>query len=160
MAVLAFDLTSSTSYAKLRDIFIPLLQDSVDNCLTVVVGTKLDLIETETEPREVRTSEGVELAVQQHQFQLQRARKHNPDTFLKDIDGSKLYYETSSKTGRGVDDMFEEIKSILLADLEKAGTGSASAKKSTKAAKGSGTVQLGEQTDSPAPGNKSCCGGN
>lgn len=155
MAVLAFDLTSSTSYSKLRDIFIPLLQDSVDNCLTIVVGTKLDLLETEE--RQVRTSEGVELAVQQHQFQLQRALKHNPQTFLKDIDGSKLYYETSSKTGSGVDSMFEEIKSILLANLEKAG--SSSAKK--PATKGGASLQLGDRTNGPAAsGNKSCCGGS
>lgn len=155
MAVLAFDLTNSTSYSKLRDIFIPLLQDSVDNCLTVVVGTKLDLLEIEG--REVRTSEGVELAVQQHQFQLQRALKHNPETFLKGIDGSKLYYETSSKTGQGVDEMFEEIKAILLADLEKpAGPGSV---KKKSPAKGGGSLQLGDETDrAAATGNKSCCG--
>lgn len=155
MAVLAFDLTNSTSYSKLRDIFIPLLQDSVDNCLTVVVGTKLDLLETEG--RQVRRSEGVELAVQQHQFQLQRALKHNPQTFLKDIDGSKLYYETSSKTGSGVDSMFEEIKTTLLADLEKAST--SSAKK--PATKGGASLQLGDGTGSAATtGSKSCCGGN
>lgn len=119
VAVLAFDLTSSTSFNKLRDIFIPLLQDSVDNCLTVVVGTKADLLDSKE--REVRSSEGRALAVQQHRFQLERALQHNPNTFLKDLDGSKLYYETSSKTGSGVDKLFEDIQCILLAELEKTG---------------------------------------
>ena len=163
VAVLAFDLTSLNSFHKLRDIFIPLLQDSVDNCLTVVVGTKLDLLETEE--REVRRSDGEELAIQQHQFQLERALKHTPNTFLKDLDGSKLYYETSSKTGKGVDKLFEDIQRTLLADLEKAGTGTGAgagaARKASAKGKGggggSGTVQLGEQTDGSTGGNKSSC---
>jgi GTPase SAR1 family protein len=157
VAVLAFDLTSSISFNKLRDIFIPLLQDSVDNCLTVVVGTKQDLLETES--RAVRRSEGVELAVQQHQFQLQRALKHTPNTFLKDIDGSKLYYETSSKTGKGVDELFEAVKTTLLADLEK--TSGGASKKAAKSAKDTGaSVKLGEQTDGPTSSGGKCCGGN
>lgn len=155
VAVLAFDLTNANTYNKLREIFIPLLQDSVDNCLTVVVGTKKDLLESQE--REVRTSEGVELAVQQHQFQLQRALKHNPNTFLKDLDGSKLYYETSSKTGDGVNRLFEDIQCTLLADLEKATGGKKSTVKSPK----DKVVQLhGDQTDG-APASttqaKSCC---
>lgn len=155
VAVLGFDLTSATSYNKLREIFIPLLQDSVDNCLTVVVGTKLDLLDTEAEQeqRQVRSSEGIELAVQQHQFQLQRALKHNPNTFLKNIDGSKLYYETSSKTGKGVDKLFEDIQCMLLADLDK--TGSSLPKKSKEK-----IVRLGEQVDGGGTGRegKPCCG--
>lgn len=157
VAVLAFDLTSATSYQKLRDIFIPLLQDSVDNCLTVVVGTKQDLLEEKQ--REVRCSEGIELAIQQHQFQLERALKHNPNTFLKDVDGRNLYYETSSKTGSGVDKLFHDIQNLLLADLEKAGTGSASKKAKAKSADvGGKVVNLGaggeRSTDTPP---KSCC---
>lgn len=156
MAVLAFDLTNSTSYNKLREIFIPLLQDSVDNCLTVVVGTKRDLLETGE--RQVRTSEGIELAVQQHQFQLQRALKHNPNTFLKDIDGSKLYYETSSKTGMGVDNLFEDIQCMLLADLEKAATPSRKSK--VKGGSGDKVVQLGDRVDGTVERRSTCCGGN
>ena len=152
MAVLAFDLTNSTSFNKLREIFIPLLQDSVDNCLTVVVGTKVDLLETDG--RQVRTSEGVELAVQQHEFQLQRALKHDPNTYLKDLDGSKLYYETSSKTGANVDELFADVQRMLLANFEKVpGTTS---KKSAKS--GEKVVQLGEGASTSNTGSKSCCG--
>ena len=151
VAVLAFDLTSSHSLNKLREIFIPLLQDSVDNCLTVVVGTKKDLLESEQ--RQVRSSEGMELAAQQHQFQLQRALKHNPNTYLKDIDASKLYYETSSKTGDGVGRLFEDIQAILLADLEKDGTPAGKKSKDK-------VLNLGDQPERGAAGgppNKSCC---
>ena len=43
MAILAFDLTEKESLSKLQKVFIPLLHDSVESCLTVVVGTKLDI---------------------------------------------------------------------------------------------------------------------
>ena len=159
VAILAFDLTSFTSFQKLQEIFIPLLQDSVDNCLTVVVGTKVDLLESEQ--REVRFSEGVELAVQQHNFHLQRALKHNPNTFLKDIDGSKLYYETSSKTGKGVDGVFEDIQCMLLADLEK--TKCSSKKSQSKGGAGTSSggkvLHLGDQTDGGGGERRGgCCG--
>lgn len=149
MAVLAFDLTNSTSFNKLREIFIPLLQDSVDNCLTVVVGTKVDLLETDG--RQVRTSEGVELAVQQHEFQLQRALKHDTNTYLKSLDGSKLYYETSSKTGANVDELFADVQRMLLATFEKV-----SGTTSKKPAKG--VVQLGEGALASNTASKPCCG--
>ena len=42
MAILAIDLTEAESVSKLQEVFIPLLHDSVESCLTVVVGTKLD----------------------------------------------------------------------------------------------------------------------
>ena len=42
VAILAFDLTEAQSISKLREVFIPLLHDSVESCLTVVVGTKVD----------------------------------------------------------------------------------------------------------------------
>ena len=153
MAVLAFDLTNSTSYSKLKDIFIPLLHDSVDNCLTVVVGTKLDLLNEKG--RAVKSSEGVDLAVQQHQFQLQRALKHNPDTFLKDIDGSKLYYETSAKTGEGVNKLFEDIQCILLANLEKT---SISLKKSKNTE--NKVLHLDQVDERQSTEKKSCCNSN
>ena len=42
MALLAIDLTEADSVSRLKEVFIPLLHDSVESCLTVVVGTKLD----------------------------------------------------------------------------------------------------------------------
>lgn len=43
VAILAFDLTNQKSLDKLKELFIPLLEDSAGSCLTVVVGTKVDL---------------------------------------------------------------------------------------------------------------------
>ena len=43
VAILAFDLTSGKSLERLQEVFIPLLEDSAGTCLTVVVGTKVDL---------------------------------------------------------------------------------------------------------------------
>ena len=43
MAILVVDLTEAASVRKLKEVFIPLLHDSVESCMTVVVGTKLDL---------------------------------------------------------------------------------------------------------------------
>ena len=42
VAILVVDLTEALSVRKLKEVFIPLLHDSVESCLTVVVGTKLD----------------------------------------------------------------------------------------------------------------------
>ena len=42
VAILTVDLTEALSVTRLKEVFIPLLHDSVDSCLTVVVGTKLD----------------------------------------------------------------------------------------------------------------------
>lgn len=117
VAILAFDLTNRESLNKLNEIFIPLLADSVESCLTVVVGTKLDLVESEG--RQVKASEGQELAAEQLAFHLERAQRSNPDSYLKDIDGTKLYFETSSLTGKGVDELFEKIQSIILPQLQK-----------------------------------------
>ena len=102
---MAFDLTSRESLNKLNEIFIPLLADSVKSCLTIVVGTKLDLVESEG--RQVKASEGQELAAEQLAFHLEQAQRSNPDSYLKDIDGTKLYFETSSLTGEGVTELFQ-----------------------------------------------------
>lgn len=137
---MAFDLTSSTSFTKLQEVFIPLLNDSVDNCLTVVVGTKVDLLDENPDCRQVRSSQGVELAVRQHELQLQRALKHTPDTYLKGIEGSKLYYETSAKTGKGVERLFEDIQCLVLDKLDKSGASPVAAKNKTGAKGGAGKV--------------------
>lgn len=102
---------------KLNEIFIPLLADSVDSCLTVVVGTKLDLVSSEG--RQVKESEGRELAEQQLAFYLERAQKTNPNSYLKDIDGKKLYFETSAKDNIKINELFEKIQSIVLPQLQK-----------------------------------------
>ena len=98
----------------------------------MVVGTKVDLLNEDADKRQVRSSEGVELAVRQHDFQVQRALKHTPNTYLKDIEGSKLYYETSAKTGKGVDRLFEDIQCMVLDQLDKSGASPSKKRAQTK----------------------------
>lgn len=151
MAILAFDLTDKRSLDKLRETFIPLLEDSVVNCLTVVTGTKLDLVSTNG--RQVKSSEGCDLAEQLHTTQVELALKRNSNTYLKGLDPRKLYFETSSKTGDGVEELFERVQSILIPHLRK------TVPKNSKAMfkSGGGVTVL----DSEPPAGKSrCCGGS
>ena len=163
MAIFAFDLTDRRSLDKLQEVFIPLLEDSVDRCLPVVVGTKLDLVPERG--RQVKTSEGQELAEAELQSLLERALKINPNSYLKKVQGKKLYFETSSKSGEGVTELFDHIQSIILPQLEKAAAGSGGAKKDRttgrRARPQEGSIRLGAG-DGPQhsqPANK-CCGSN
>ena len=116
VAILAFDLTDATSLDKLIETFIPLLEDSVTNCLTLVAGTKLDLVDTKG--RQIKSSQGEELAEELYRTQLESA-KGVQDTCLKGLDPKRLYFETSAKTGEGVGGLFEHAQSVLLPLLRK-----------------------------------------
>jgi hypothetical protein len=80
--------------------FLPLLEHAKEDCLKVVVGTKRDVIESDT--REVTVDEAVEFAKE----------------INKDIDLTKLkgdpYFETSAKTGYNVSSVFEYMFSYCL----------------------------------------------
>ena len=155
VAILAFDLTDSRSLEKLQEVFIPLLEDSVDTCLTVVVGTKLDLVPVEG--RQVKTTEGQELAEEQHRKQVEHALKFNPNSYLKNVQGKKLYFETSAKSGHGVTELFDHIQRILLPQLEKA-SGSHPKK---NVGKGDRLIRLdGSNLNEPPPRGGSCCRSN
>ena len=145
MAILAYDVTDATTLSKLREVFIPLLEDSVTNCLTVVAGTKSDLIDTMG--RQVKSSEGENLAEQLYQSQLESARGMQ-NTCLKGLDPKQLYFETSSKTGDGVSDLFEHVQSILLPHLKK------TVPKTTKSAKSDKITVLNSE---PPAGKSRCC---
>nr|ABD65438.1 Rab20-like [Suberites domuncula] len=148
VAILAFDLTDRTTLTKLKETFIPLLEDSVYDCLTIVTGTKQDLVSSQG--RQVKSSEGVELAEQLYTTQLQ-ALRGSQNSFLKGLDPKKLYIETSSKTGEGVQELFDQIRSIVLPHLRK--TIPKSGKTSVKSSDGV-TVLNSE----PPAGKSRCCG--
>ena len=116
----------------------------------------MDLLDDDPDKRQVRSSEGVELAVQQHHFQLQRALKHTPDTYLKGIEGSKLYYETSAKTGKGVERLFEDIQCMVLEQLDKSGASPSRQKSQGKGGAGK-VVDLEARTESTGGTKSGCC---
>ena len=155
MAILAFDLTDSKSLEKLQEVFIPLLEDAVDTCLTVVVGTKLDLVPVEG--RQVKTTEGQELAEEQHRKQVEHTLKFNPNSYLKNVQGKKLYFETSAKSGRGVTELFDHIQRILLPQLEKA----SGIHPKKNVGKGDRLIRLdGPNVNEPPPRGGPCCRSN
>ena len=135
---------------KLEQVFIPLLEEQTPTCFTVVVGTKLDLVSSEG--REIGSSEGKSLAVRQHQRQLERALRSNPNTFLVKVQSHESYFETSSKTGAGVTDLFQYIERIVLIQLQKSGVTPGGSDTSEKTRHGSrsrpdSTIRL----DNPPP---------
>ncbi|XP_070208202.1 ras-related protein Rab-20-like isoform X2 [Littorina saxatilis] len=94
-AILAFDMNDPKTFESLWARFTPMLGAANENCLRVVVGTKMDTVTPET--REITVEDGKRLARE----------------FNEHIDISKTpfepYFETSSKDGRGVQDVFDYI---------------------------------------------------
>ncbi|ELU15702.1 hypothetical protein CAPTEDRAFT_56170, partial [Capitella teleta] len=90
-AILAYDLTSDDSFHALRARFKGLLEAAEDDCLVVVVGTKLDMVTEEN--RAVPPQDAKALARELNTQQL---------TELP-------YFETSSLSGHNVDRLFEYI---------------------------------------------------
>uniref|UniRef100_T1JCY4 Uncharacterized protein n=1 Tax=Strigamia maritima TaxID=126957 RepID=T1JCY4_STRMM len=93
-AILAFDPTDKTSFDALEAIFIPLLDAAREDCLKVVVGTKFDIVDSNS--RKVSNRDAVTLA-----------RALNPSATASP--GDIAYFETSSLTGSNVDEAFEYI---------------------------------------------------
>ncbi|XP_071109379.1 ras-related protein Rab-20-like [Haliotis cracherodii] len=95
VAILAYDISSDKSFESLWARFNPLLSAAHEDCLRVVVGTKLDQV-TPTS-RAVTIEEGVKLAKELNEH----------------LDISKLprapYFETSSLNGHNVKELFECI---------------------------------------------------
>ncbi|KAK3088010.1 hypothetical protein FSP39_013393 [Pinctada imbricata] len=94
-AILAFDMSIVSTYESLWARFIPLLDAAHEDCLKVVVGMKVDILTPGT--REVTVEE---------------ARKFSREINDK-LDLSKLpgdpYFETSSKSGLNVSEVFEYV---------------------------------------------------
>lgn len=144
VAVLAFDITNRESFIKLTQVFIPMLEEASGTCLTIVVGTKVDLA---TNKRQVKCEEGVALAAEQHEKQKSRALAQDPNSFLRHVNGKQLYFETSAKVDTGVTELFDAIQKIVLSQLEK----NVQPKTKTK-----DSIVHVESTDNGG-GRRSCC---
>ena len=122
--------------------------------MTVVVGTKLDLVQTNG--RQVAASEGKSFAIMQHQKQLDRANKETPNAYLAKVQGHESYFETSSKTGEGVTELFQYVERNMLAYLQKTAAVSSS-QTGTKGGNRSSTIQLDHQRSTQTTSQSSGC---
>ncbi|KAL8575026.1 hypothetical protein ACOMHN_063558 [Nucella lapillus] len=94
-AILAFDITEPKSFESLWARFSPMLNGANEDCLRVVVATKIDLLTPDK--REITLEDGKRLA-----------REMNEHIDLSK-DKCEPYFETSSKMGTGVEEVFEYI---------------------------------------------------
>ncbi|EDO45000.1 predicted protein [Nematostella vectensis] len=117
-AIVAYDITKESSLKVLNDRHLHLLQAAEPNCLVVIVGCKKDLVTDDT--REITEAAGMELAKVQNELKSRSllSLKRTP------------FFETSSKTGDGVDNVFEFILSTCL-PLDDAETASKSLRRPT-----------------------------
>ena len=72
----------------------------------------------------MKTSEGRQLAEEEHRKQVERATVRDPGTYLQSVPTKKLYFETSAKTGDGVGEIFAFVQNTLLPELERETGGS------------------------------------
>ncbi|CAG5121504.1 unnamed protein product [Candidula unifasciata] len=94
-AILAFDLTSPKTFESLWARFGSILEAANEDCLKVVVGTKLDLVSSES--RDITPEEGKKLAKELNEHLDLRKAPQVP------------YFETSSLNDENVKDVFEYI---------------------------------------------------
>ncbi|KAL5014663.1 hypothetical protein ScPMuIL_008933 [Solemya velum] len=99
-AILAFDLSSVSSYESLWARFLPLLDSADPDCVKIVVGTKMDLLTGDS--REVTPEEA-------KRFAREINSTVDPSKFTRDP-----YFETSSLTGYNVNEVFEFIFQLCL----------------------------------------------
>lgn len=98
--------------------------------------------------------------MQQHQQQLARALDKSPTTYLSKVDSQQCYFETSSKTGEGVEDLFRYIQKTVLAQLQKQGVSEGRDRKGSKGAKPTDKAfRLDEDSGQSHPEHqRHCCG--
>ena len=101
-AIIAYDITQGRSLQALQERHLQLLEASEPNCLVVVVGTKADLVTSES--RGIPSSAGERLALEQNE------KKRRPRSSFKE----KPFFETSAKTGENVEEVFDFILNTCL----------------------------------------------
>ncbi|KAI8764449.1 ras-related protein Rab-20 [Biomphalaria glabrata] len=94
-AILAFDLNSSQTFESLWARFGSILEAANEDCLKVVVGTKMDLLDQSN--RDITPEEGKKLARELNEHLDFKKMPHEP------------YFETSSLTNQNVDEVFQFI---------------------------------------------------
>lgn len=87
LAILVFDLTSRQSFDTLNEFYDILTQRAPEDCVYVLVGNKLDLVQEDSLSRQVTESQAQEYA---------------------DKIGVTYYIETSARTGKNVKELFEK----------------------------------------------------
>jgi len=108
-AILAYDVTCADSFASLKTRFLPMLSSAKDHCIYVVVGTKLDLAQPDaTQIEQVDSEEAKRFALE--------INSHLPEESF--ASGIVPFFETSSKSGDGVDNLFTFIFEHLLERTE------------------------------------------
>jgi len=125
--LLCFSTISQASYDAIREKWAPEVHHYVPNIPHLLVGTKIDLRETKApDPN---------------------SGKYEPITFdqgkaMADEIGAIKYMEVSSKTGKGVNEVFNEAVDLVLKEREGHGDSGPTPMKTTKKKKKDGCVLL------------------
>ncbi|GAB1600100.1 ras-related protein Rab-20 [Argonauta hians] len=99
-AIFAFNLNCMQSFESLGMRFLPLLSSAQDSCLKIVVGTKMDITSPDT--RQVSVEAAEKFALEMNANQPMEKLQKPP------------YFETSSRTGHNVDEVFDYILKYCL----------------------------------------------
>ncbi|XP_005103568.1 ras-related protein Rab-20 [Aplysia californica] len=134
-AILAFDLNNPKTFESLWARFGSILEAANEDCLKIVVGTKVDLLEPEH--REITIEEGRKLSRDLNEHIDIRKLPHDP------------YFETSSLANENVQEVFEYIFQYCLPL-------SADQKKRHRNQQKS-VVDLLENSEEGDKGKKKCC---
>ena len=109
---------------------------------------------------QVKSSEGRQLAEEEHSKQIERALMRNSTTYLQSVPAEQLYFETSAKSGEGVAELFEFIQTTLVAELERKSSSNASSRSGSRRKGGKSgadqTIKVGEG-GGETEGKKGCC---
>lgn len=107
-AILAYSIVDKRSFDDLQRDFLHLLDQAKDNCLVAVVGTKSDLV----------NKEGRKVDYEVGQAMAKRENLKRNNYFSNEDEASVTFFETSSKTGENVIEVFQFLEKTLLLRLK------------------------------------------